>query len=215
MKAVNAGNPAVWVVSRSAVVREGLRAILLRRGFCVNVCEGVSRLRSTKKKPVDMVIVDFQTSSLQGGDLNSIWARCGNRSVVLGFDDGSSVGSVREGVRVISGLATAKDIVLAVERALADVVPCGFRPAHAGNNGTAHRDGGVGEVLTRREQEVYSLLGFGYWNRRVARELGVSVKTVETHKENLKRKLNVQSTGELLESAIQWRQERIKNQEPS
>lgn len=48
--------------------------------------------------------------------------------------------------------------------------------------------------LTRREREVLRLLALGNGSNRIASELYISVKTVKTHRKNLRKKLNAQST---------------------
>src|SRR5438093_5693424 len=52
------------------------------------------------------------------------------------------------------------------------------------------RDGRV-EQLTPREREVLALVGRGYANKRIARELGIAEKTVKVHVSNVLRKLGV------------------------
>lgn len=52
-------------------------------------------------------------------------------------------------------------------------------------------------ALTPREEEVFALLSQGFPNREMARHLGISVKTVESHLERLKEKLGCGSTSEL------------------
>ncbi len=52
--------------------------------------------------------------------------------------------------------------------------------------------------LSRREREVFDLILRGYTNQRIARTLFISVKTVETHRSHINRKLHVHSTGELI-----------------
>jgi DNA-binding NarL/FixJ family response regulator len=56
--------------------------------------------------------------------------------------------------------------------------------------------------LSAREQEVVKLLAQGRSNKEVATLLGISVKTVETHRTNLMRKLNLHSITELVRYAI-------------
>jgi two-component system response regulator NreC len=58
--------------------------------------------------------------------------------------------------------------------------------------------------LTRRESQVLQLIGSGRKTGEIAGELNVSVKTIETHRENLKRKLGVQTAPELVHHAIGW-----------
>jgi two-component system, NarL family, response regulator NreC len=59
--------------------------------------------------------------------------------------------------------------------------------------------------LTPREREVMKLLAEGQTVRQTASQLGVSVKTVEAHKLNLMRKLNIHNKAQLVTAAIQKR----------
>jgi len=67
----------------------------------------------------------------------------------------------------------------------------------------AHAEGGSQESLTTREQTILLLLAEGKSNKHVARELDISVRTAETHRRNIKRKLNIDSTAGLTRYAIQ------------
>ncbi len=60
------------------------------------------------------------------------------------------------------------------------------------------------ENLTDRELEVYDLIGRGYNTQQIADQLGVSTKTVENHRENIKHKLGIQSYTELIRHAVEW-----------
>ena len=57
------------------------------------------------------------------------------------------------------------------------------------------------EGLSDRELQVFQLIGSGAPNRQIAQQLGISVKTVETHREHLKDKLALKDSGELLHAA--------------
>ncbi|WP_376696410.1 response regulator transcription factor [Wenzhouxiangella sp. EGI_FJ10305] len=59
-------------------------------------------------------------------------------------------------------------------------------------------------LLSRRESEIFKLLGLLHSNQEIAERLSVSTKTVETHCANIKRKLNLENSRELLQSAIEW-----------
>jgi len=60
-----------------------------------------------------------------------------------------------------------------------------------------------GSALTSREREVMKLLAEGRTVREVASELSLSVKTIEAHKLNLMRKLDIHNRASLVEYAIQ------------
>lgn len=75
--------------------------------------------------------------------------------------------------------------------------------------------GGVGEseeeespdiatTLTDRELEIFELVGHGFSTKQIAHRLGISVKTVETHRANLKDKLRVYTAPELVRRAVLW-----------
>lgn len=57
-------------------------------------------------------------------------------------------------------------------------------------------------VLTAREIETLQLLAIGKTNKEVATHLNLSVRTVETHRANIRTKLNLHSLGELIHYAI-------------
>lgn len=58
-----------------------------------------------------------------------------------------------------------------------------------------------GRALSEREAEVLHLVANGYTNKEIATRLGISVKTVETHKINFMKKLGLQSRAEVVEYA--------------
>jgi len=58
------------------------------------------------------------------------------------------------------------------------------------------------EELSDREREVLALIAEGYSNKSIASKLGLSVRTVETHRARIMRKLNIHSTAGLTKFAI-------------
>jgi DNA-binding NarL/FixJ family response regulator len=58
--------------------------------------------------------------------------------------------------------------------------------------------------LSDRELEVFQLLGNGLTTRKIAERLGRSIKTIETYRENIKRKLDLKNAVELVYYAVQW-----------
>ena len=60
------------------------------------------------------------------------------------------------------------------------------------------------ELLSDRELQVFKLLGSGLSTRQVSDQLHVSIKTVEAYRANIKEKLNLKSSAELVQHAIHW-----------
>lgn len=56
--------------------------------------------------------------------------------------------------------------------------------------------------ITEREKEVLRLAALGYKNKEIAEQLGVRVKTVETHRANIMNKLALRNVAELIRYAI-------------
>ncbi|MBK5969961.1 MULTISPECIES: response regulator [Thiorhodovibrio] len=60
------------------------------------------------------------------------------------------------------------------------------------------------DSLTAREVEVFMLIGKCLSASKIAEQLHLSVKTIETHRAKIKRKLNLATSGELTRYAVQW-----------
>ncbi|MBN2049500.1 MAG: response regulator transcription factor [Spirochaetales bacterium] len=59
-------------------------------------------------------------------------------------------------------------------------------------------------VLSDRELEVFQMIGNGITTGEIASKLCLSVKTVETYKSNLKKKLRLHNSNELIQHAVEW-----------
>ncbi len=60
------------------------------------------------------------------------------------------------------------------------------------------------ERLSDRELEVFRLIGQGHGTRKIADELHLSVKTIETYRAHIKEKLGLNNATELVRQAVQW-----------
>lgn len=60
------------------------------------------------------------------------------------------------------------------------------------------------ERLSDRELEVFRLIGQGHGTRKIAEELHLSVKTIETYRAHIKEKLGLNNATELVRQAVQW-----------
>lgn len=60
------------------------------------------------------------------------------------------------------------------------------------------------EALTDRELQIFQLIGRGMTTRAIAEELRLSVHTIESHRENIRLKLNLRNGTQLLQRAVLW-----------
>ncbi|MSR59914.1 MAG: response regulator transcription factor [Planctomycetaceae bacterium] len=60
------------------------------------------------------------------------------------------------------------------------------------------------DKLSNRELQVFEMIGKGMVSKQIAAKLGLSPKTVETHREHIKGKLNLNNASELTRHAVQW-----------
>jgi DNA-binding NarL/FixJ family response regulator len=94
-------------------------------------------------------------------------------------------------------LVTALRAVLRGERFMSETLK-----AHmAGRAGSA---GEQADRLSARELQVISLIGLGLGTREIADRLSLSIKTVETHRLTIKRKLLLDTNAQLVQYAIKW-----------
>ncbi|OGS42585.1 MAG: hypothetical protein A3J79_03570, partial [Elusimicrobia bacterium RIFOXYB2_FULL_62_6] len=168
-------------------------------------------LRKLKKMSPDVIILDISLPSLDGGELARRLRLTSPRAKLLAFSFHDSeeyvVRMARCGAHgyVMKDAPTAK-LVEAIHHvhqgglffphSMTDALLApGAKPASAGTEKA---------VLTAREKEVLVLLAEGLANKEVARKLGISVRTAETHREHLSHKLNILTIAGLTKYAIQY-----------
>ena len=84
-----------------------------------------------------------------------------------------------------------------------DTVMAGSRYLCTGAQGSLEPKDATRESLTEREQTILLQLAQGKSNKEVAVTLDISVRTVETHRKNIKRKLGISSTAGLTRYAME------------
>lgn len=115
--------------------------------------------------------------------------------------------ALRAGARgYINKQQAAEDLVTAVREVLGGGTYLSSRMAARLEVLETERGGGAAALarLSDRELEVFGLIGQGRPTRDIARRLGLSPKTVETYRENIKEKLCLDSGAELTRRAVAW-----------
>lgn len=212
------GNPArILVVDDHPIVREGIAARVAHHSDLV-VC-GEADSEATAMKQVeelrpDLVIVDLRLRSGDGIDLiKRIRKRLPHVGILVHSMHDESLFAERTLAAGANGylnkqaaqnsLITAIRTVLKGKIYLSAVLTERLLKGRF-TAGASREPASAVEQLSDRELEVYSRIGRGLSTRAIAAELHLSVHTIETYRERLRRKLGVESGTELTRLAIQW-----------
>ncbi|MBD3370284.1 response regulator [Candidatus Fermentibacteria bacterium] len=87
---------------------------------------------------------------------------------------------------------------------LSDVMTDRLLRRFVGGKSDARGDQPLESRLTDRELEIMELIGEGVSSNSIAEKLSISVKTVESHRQNIKRKLNLKTNLELIRWSVRW-----------
>lgn len=201
-----------------AIVREGLRHILEDQSgwkVCGEACDGIEAVKQAKKLKPDVVIMDVSMPRFDGVKATRSIRSAAPKSEVL-------VLTMHEPEELLEGILEAgargfilktdasRELVTAVETLAAhkpflsssalEAAMNKFRRARQGKQRKPRETG-----LTPREAQVVRLLAQGGTNKEVAKALAISVRTAETHRTNVMRKLDFHSITELTRFAIRNR----------
>ncbi len=113
----------------------------------------------------------------------------------------------------VSKKARPEELVTALGRVLTgEIALSGFMEQRLLQHVVGRRpplaSGGEIDELSDRELEVFALLGEGMTTREIASDLELSIKTIESHRENIKDKLGLANNNELIRRAVEWVLER-------
>ncbi|WP_309081143.1 response regulator transcription factor [Zhihengliuella sp.] len=214
-----AGEPIrVVVVDDHAVFRAGLKAELDGRLRVVGEAATVEQAAAAVQQlRPEVVLLDVHLPGGRGGGGAEVLALCagqlaGTRFLALSVSDAAEdvVTVIRAGARgYITKSASGREISDAVVRvAGGDAV---FSPRLAGfvldafGTGAAVSADEDLDLLSARELEVMRLIARGYSYKEVAKDLFISVKTVETHVSSVLRKLQLSNRHELTRWAVDRR----------
>ena len=211
----------VLVVDDHAVVREGIRHILEGEpGFAVvgEAGNAADALRLAAERRPDVVVLDVSMPGESGLRVAPKLREAAPEARVLIMSMHDNAEYVREGVRAGASGYLLKDSAAAELRLAVRAVHAGgssfSTPAALGLSGggeSPRADGGRGDgapsldVLTAREREVLDGIARGLTNKEIAGELGISHRTVETHRESLMRKLGIRTVAGLTRYVMEGR----------
>jgi DNA-binding NarL/FixJ family response regulator len=201
----------ILVADDHEVVRRGVCALLKSQNgweVCGEVSDGRQAMKEVSTLNPDVVILDIGMPNLNGLDATrQILKKHPNTKILILTLHGS-----REVIRAV--LRSGARGLLLKSDAAGNLVPAVtalqqgatyFAPKLAEIADLASDDGpnppGISQ-LTPREREIVQLLAEGNTCRQVAEALGLSVKTADTHRSKIMRKLNIHSIRDLVLFAI-------------
>jgi len=196
------------------IVRDGLRSLLEKQPGIDVVAEadnGRTTVRLARELLPDLVIVDIGMPDLNGIEATrqivaenprirvvALSMHSDRRFVAQMFKAGASAYLLKD--CAFEELAQAVQVVLAGRTYLSPQVAGTVVEDYIRH--LAATDASGFSVLTAREREVLQLLAEGNSTKQIANSLHVSMKTVETHRQQIMNKLNVQSVADLVKYAI-------------
>ncbi len=196
------------------IIREGLKALLEKQEGMEVIAEaqdGISTVRLTKRLLPDIVIMDIGMpdmngidatrsiiSETQGVKIIALSMHSDRRFVLEMLKAGASGYLLKDSA--FEELALAINTVISGQPYLSpkitDVVIKEYIHTIPKNEESAFT------TLSKREREVLQLIAEGKSTKQIASYLNVSVKTIETHRQQIMEKLNIHSIAELTKYAI-------------
>jgi DNA-binding NarL/FixJ family response regulator len=205
----------VLIVDDHPIVREGLAAVINREPD-LEVCGqagGLSQaMRLYQQERPDLVVADVSLEDGNGLELvkELVAQDPGIKVLVQSMHEESLYAerSLRAGARgYINKEEALAQIVNAIRLVLRGRVYLSTRMTdrllHRSVRGFEPERSPI-ESLSDRELEVFEQIGRGMTTRRIAQNLYLSPKTIETYRENIKTKLNLKNATELTQHAVQW-----------
>ncbi len=207
----------IVVVDDHPIIRQGFAQLIHQEEdllFAGEAGDAIEALQVIGKVEPDLVIVDISLTGTSGIELTKSILSLYPKMLILVvsmYDESLYVErALRAGAKgyLMKQEATQK-IILALRKILNGEIYVSEQMrddlVHKLINGTHAPAATVSpESLSDREFEVLQLVAQGHSTRQIAGELHVSIKTVESHYANIKNKLNLKNSHELIQYAVKW-----------
>ena len=208
----------VLIVDDHPIVRHGLGELIARQPdlqMCGEAADATAAVRQVEANRPDVAVIDISLNGENGLELIELIKGVYPEIKVLVssmHDEKTFAGrAMRAGaLGYINKRESISKVVDAIRQVLRDEVYLSPQMAsqllHRAAVGESLDHDPV-ETLSNRELEVFEMIGHGMNTRQIAHKLGLSPRTIETHRKNIKTKLNLQNGSQLSRSAFQWVQE--------
>ena len=196
----------LFLVDDHPLVRDGLRArldplpgieIVGEAGSAAEALALIERLQP------DLVLADVGMKEMNGIELAALLQQRqpAVRVVMLSMYDNPEY--VQQALQAGARGYVLKDAPAAEIVAAIDAVSAGGTFLSPAVSQRLFRNQAPKPLLTPRESEILSALGRGASSKQIARDLGLSVRTVEAHRQSIKRRLGIEGQAELIKYAVE------------
>jgi DNA-binding NarL/FixJ family response regulator len=201
------GMTKILIADDHEVVRAGLRALLSEQPdwqVVAEAADGKEAVAQALKTAPDVAIVDYSLPVLNGVEVTrQIRQRSPSTEVIIFTHDNNSLihDLLQAGALGYLLKSDAKRLLLTAVETVAEHKPF-FTGMVSKTLLQSFLTKGNDSPLTARERAVLQLIAVGHSNKRAAASLSLSVKTIETHRGAVCRKLNIHSTAALVRYAV-------------
>jgi RNA polymerase sigma factor (sigma-70 family) len=204
----------VLIADDHRMIREGLRSLIEREPDMVMVGEadnGREAVAMAKKFSPDVIVMDVGMPDLNGMEATrQTLEQCPNVRVLalsMYTDRRYAAGMLQAGAKgYVVKKAAYDELVTAIRTVASGQAFLSAEVTSVIVDDYSRRlmatDGSAFTVLTEREREIVQLVAEGRSTKEIAEALGVSAKTVDTHRQNLMDKLNLHSVAEITRYAV-------------
>jgi DNA-binding NarL/FixJ family response regulator len=198
----------IMLIDDHPLVRDGLRARLEAVPHFQIVAEAgdaEEALRHAQDTEIDLALMDINLRGSSGIELTAQFHRLYPQIAVLILSMHDKAEYVMQSIQAgacgyVLKDAPGQDIVTAIDTVISGGI---YYSAALAKKLTQPMT--PLQMLTARERQVLKQIASGKANKQIARELDLSVRTVETHRLNIKRKLGIDGQAELIRFAVEER----------
>jgi len=197
----------VLIVDDHALLREGLRSRLEREPGIAVVGEADTAERAAiqaRKLQPDLILLDLLLPRKGGYDAIPELRAVAPEARILVVSSQAAPSSVRRALSAgaagyLPKRSSDRELVTAI-RAVAD--GAGYVDPDLGAKLVTPTGSPALEPLSERERDIVHLLALGYTNQEIGKKLYISVRTVDTHRAHIMRKLELETRAELVMFAL-------------
>ncbi|MCC5940192.1 MAG: response regulator transcription factor [Balneolaceae bacterium] len=211
-----ATNKRIYIVDDHPLMRKGL-AMTIDKEMGYEVC---GQAESAEEAIADMVkldpdaaVVDISLPGMNGIELikNVLHQKPNLKILVVSRHDEELYAerALRAGAKgYLMKLEAAEILITALRQIINGGIylseKIGAKMIMKMTSGNASKSDDPLDLLSDRELEVFELTGKGLSTREIGEKLHISVKTVESHRANIKDKLQVETANDLMRHAVRW-----------